>query len=186
MCLQRLGRVRNNARLFHLVGNGIGTVRLIVSSHQFQKFVQTVFHVFNLGTKLVSRDFHDPCCLPDRTFRTSGTVVCKLRNRCFQLSSPLFVLPSVWVSWGGTAMLQTAVRVVQSPSPLLVIVLLFSARQDGQDRRVSVECEIPVVKVFARCVRLWLSDSHVLWTRFRHRLLHCSHGFRVPTLLLSS
>ena len=25
----------------HLVGNGISTVRLIVSSHQFQKFVQT-------------------------------------------------------------------------------------------------------------------------------------------------
>ena len=59
MCLQRLGRVRNNARLFHLVGNGIGTVRLIVSSHQFQKLVQTVFHVFDLGTKLVSHDLHE-------------------------------------------------------------------------------------------------------------------------------
>ena len=45
-------------------------------------------------------------------------------------------------------MLQTAVRVVESPSPLLVIVSLFSARQERQDRvtRVSVECEIPVVK----------------------------------------
>ena len=41
----RLGRVRNNARLFHLIRNGISTVRLIESSHQFQKFVQTVFHV---------------------------------------------------------------------------------------------------------------------------------------------
>ena len=31
-------------------------------------------------------------------------------------------------------MLQTAVRVVESPSPLLVIVALSSARQDRQDR----------------------------------------------------
>ena len=31
-------------------------------------------------------------------------------------------------------MLQTAVRVVESPSPLLAIVSLFSARQDRQDR----------------------------------------------------
>ena len=77
-------------------------------------------------------------------------------------------------------MLQTAVRVMESPLPLLVIVSLFSAKQDRQDRvsRVSVDCEIPVVKVFAKCVRLWLSDSHVLWARFRHRLSHCSHGFR--------
>ena len=43
--------------------------------------------------------------------------------------------------------------------------------------RVSFECEIPVVKVFAWCVRLWLSDSHVLWARFRHRLFHRSHSF---------
>ena len=33
-------------------------------------------------------------CLPDRTFHTSGTAVCKLRNRCFQLSSRLSVLLS--------------------------------------------------------------------------------------------
>ena len=31
-------------------------------------------------------------------------------------------------------MLQTAVRAVESPSPLLVVVSLFSARQDRQDR----------------------------------------------------
>ena len=31
-------------------------------------------------------------------------------------------------------MLQTAVRVEESPSPLLVIVSLFSARQERQDR----------------------------------------------------
>ena len=31
-------------------------------------------------------------------------------------------------------MLQTALRVVESPSPLLVIVSLSSARQDRQDR----------------------------------------------------
>ena len=59
MCLQRLRRVRDDARLFHLVGNGISTVRLIVSSHQFQKFVQTVFHVFNLGTELARHDQHE-------------------------------------------------------------------------------------------------------------------------------
>ena len=34
-------------------------------------------------------------------------------------------------------MLQTAVRVVESPSPLLAIVSLFSARQDRQDRGAS-------------------------------------------------
>ena len=39
--------------------------------------------------------------------------------------------------------------------------------------RVSVEREVPVVKVFAKCVRLWLPDSHVFWARFRHRLTHC-------------
>ena len=44
--------------------------------------------------------------------------------------------------------------------------------------RVSVECRIPVVKVFARCVRFWLADFHVLWAQFRHWLSHCSHGFR--------
>ena len=43
---------------------------------------------------------------------------------------------------------------------------------------VSVEREVPVVKVSARCERLWLSDSHVLWARFRHRLSHRSHSFR--------
>ena len=75
-----------------------------------------------------------PFCIPDRTFRTSGTVVCKLRNRCFQLSSRLSVLLSVWASWESSAMLQTVVRVVESPSPLSVIVSLSSARQDRQDR----------------------------------------------------
>ena len=59
MCLQRLGRVRNNARLFYLVGNGISTVRLTVSSHRFQKFVQTVFHVFDFGTELVRHDLYE-------------------------------------------------------------------------------------------------------------------------------
>ena len=44
--------------------------------------------------------------------------------------------------------------------------------------RVSVEREVPVVKVFARCVRLWLPDSHILWVWCRHRLSHCSHGSR--------
>ena len=67
----------------------------------------------------------------------------------------------------------------------------YSCLQQGrisriERTRVSVECEIPVIKVFARCVRLWLSDSHVLWARFRHRLSQCSHGFRVLSLLRSS
>ena len=59
MSLERLRRVRNDARLFHLVGNGISTVRLVVSSHQLQVFVQTVFHVFDLGTELVRHDLHE-------------------------------------------------------------------------------------------------------------------------------
>ena len=78
-------------------------------------------------------------------------------------------------------MLQTAVRVVGSPSPPLVIVLAVFSRAKWAASSVPAypfECEIPVVKVFARCVRLWLSDSHVLWARFRHGLSHCSHGFR--------
>ena len=54
----------------------------------------------------------------------------------------------------------------------------FHAKARIERTRVSVECEVPVVKVFARCVRLWLPDSHVFWARFRHRLTYCSHGFR--------
>ena len=64
MRLQRFRRVRNNARLFYLVGNGIGTVRLIVSCHQFQNFVQTVFHIFNLGTELLRHDLDEQSLLP--------------------------------------------------------------------------------------------------------------------------
>ena len=63
---------------------------------------------------------------------------------------------------------------------LFVIVSLFSTRLDRQDRaypRIR-EREVPVVEVFARCVRLWLPDTHALWARFRHRLSHCSRGFR--------
>ena len=59
MCLQRLGRFRDNARLFHLVGNGTSTIRVIVWSHHVQKYVQTVFHVFNLGTELVRHNLYE-------------------------------------------------------------------------------------------------------------------------------
>ena len=38
--------------------------------------------------------------------------------------------------------------------------------------------KVLVVGVLAKCVRLWLPDSHVLWARFRHRLSHGSPGFR--------
>ena len=53
--------------------------------------------------------------------------------------------------------MQTAVLVVESPSQLLAIVLLLSAKQDRQDPTYPrvVECEIPVIKVFAWCVWLW-------------------------------
>ena len=47
MSSERLGRIRDDAR------------RLIVSSHQFQKFVQTVFHVFDLGTELVRHNLYE-------------------------------------------------------------------------------------------------------------------------------
>ena len=69
-------------------------------------------------------------------------------------------------------MLQTAVRVVESPSPLLALSRCLQQGRIGriERTRVTVECEIPVVKVFARCVRLRLSDSHALWARFRHQL----------------
>ena len=130
MCFQKLRRIWNNARLF-LLGRERDLCRSphrIVSPlpeirsdglPRLQSWNQTCKSWF---ARIV------PCCLPDRTFRTSGTVVCKHRNRCFQLSSPLSVLLSVWASWGGTAMLQTAVRVVESPSPLLAILSLFSAK----------------------------------------------------------
>ena len=58
MCLLRLGCLRHDARFFHLVGLGISTVRL-VSSFQFQKFVQTIFHVFDLGTEIVRHHVHE-------------------------------------------------------------------------------------------------------------------------------
>ena len=39
---------------------------------------------------------------------------------------------------------------------------------------VSVEREVPIVKVFAKCVRLCFSNSQVLWAQFRHPLAHRS------------
>ena len=71
-----------NARLSHLVGNGIGIV---------QKFVQTIFLRFRSWNRSCMSKFERTvtCCLPDQTLRTSGQVVYKLRNRCFQLPSPL-------------------------------------------------------------------------------------------------
>ena len=87
--LQWLRRVRNGARQFHLVGNGIRAVCLTASPHQFQKLVQMVFRVLNSGTKLVHLRLarRVPCCLHDRTFRTSDAPVCKLQNSLFQASS---------------------------------------------------------------------------------------------------
>ena len=84
MCLQRLGRVRNNARLFSL-----GRERdQFVSSHQFQKFVQTVFHVFDLGTELVRHDVYEQSHAAFLIGRSvhQAQLSDKLRNRCFQLS----------------------------------------------------------------------------------------------------
>ena len=182
MSLQRLRRVRDDARLFYLIGNGIGTVRLVVSSHQFQKFVQKVFHVFDLGTELVRHDLHEQsraAFLIGRSvhqaqlsvsFETvvsrfshhfSCTFLCEHREEVQQCCRLLFVWWSrqhhCW--WLSHCLQQGRIGRIECT-------------------RVSVECEIPVVKVFAWCIRLWLSDSHVLWARFRHRLSHCSHGFR--------
>ena len=58
-------------------------------------------------------------------------------------------------------MLQTAVC-VESPSHRWRLSPCFQQGKMGriEGTRVSVECEIPVVKVFT-CVRLWLADSHV-------------------------
>ena len=127
MSLQRLRRVRDDARLFHLVRNGICTVRLVVSTHRVQKVVQTVFHVFYLGTELVRHDLHEQshaAFLIGRSVHQAHLSV-SFQNRCFQLSSRLSVRLSVCehrekVQQG----LQTAVRVAESPSPLLVTVSL--------------------------------------------------------------
>ena len=183
MSLQRLRRVRNDARLFHLVGNEISTVRLLVSSHQFQKFVQRSLPRLRSWNRTCTSLFERTvqCCLPDQTFRTSGTVVCKLRKPLFPAFLTTFRAPfcvsivskyskvADCCSCGGVA-----ITTVGDWSRC------FQQGWIGWIERtcVSVEREVPVVKVFARCERLWLSDSHVLWARFRHRLSHRSHSFR--------
>ena len=174
---------------FHLVRNGICTVRLVVSTHQFQKFIQTVFHVFYLGTELVRHDLHEqshPAFLIERSVHQAQLSV-SFENRCVQLSSRLSVLLSV-----------SAVRVVESPSPLLVIVSLC-VQQSWIGRiehtRVSVEREVPVVKVFARGVRFfffricrsgcfsWYLCSHikfndsVRWPGIQFSTTRVMHGF---------
>ena len=43
---------------------------------------------------------------------------------------------------------------------------------------MSIERNVPLVEVFAGHTRLWLPDSHVFWTRSRHRLSHRSQSIR--------
>ena len=118
-----------------MIGNDISTVRLIVSSHQFQKFVRTVFHVFNLGNELVRHNLYEQSraafligrSVHQAQLSVSFETVVSSFPRDFPCS---FLRDHRDV---GTARLQTAVRVVES-SPLLVIVSLSSARQHRQDR----------------------------------------------------
>ena len=140
MSLQRFRRVRDDARLFHLVWNGICTVRFVVPIHKFQKVFQTIFHVFCLGTELVRHVLHEQSHIVFRIGRSlhQAQVFVSVHNPCFQLSlrlSARFVVCEhrEKVQQG----LQTAVRVVESPSPLLVIVSLCFARLDRQDRAYS-------------------------------------------------
>ena len=82
---------------FDLVGNGISTIRLVVSSRQFQKFVQTIFRVFDLGTELVRHDLQEQsraAFLIVRSVRQAQLSL-SFESRCFQLSSRRSVLPSV-------------------------------------------------------------------------------------------
>ena len=136
MSFQRLRRVRDDARLFHLVGNGICTVRLVVSIHQFQKFIQTVFHVFYLGTELVCyvlyEQFHAAFLIGRSVHQAQLSVSLETVVSSFPHDFPCAFLCEYRekVQQG----FQTSVRVVESPSPLLVIVSLCSARLDKQDR----------------------------------------------------
>ena len=180
------------------------TVRLIVSSHQFHKIVETVFHVFNLGTEFVRHDLHEQSRAALLIWRSVHqaqlsvsfenvvssfphdfpcSFLCEHREKVQQGCRLLIV----WWSRHHHCFQQGRIgRIVHTRVSVeceVPVVKVFARcvrlwLSDSHCTRVSVEREVPVVKVFARCVRLWLPDSHVLWARFRHRLSHCSHGFR--------
>ena len=149
--------------LVHLVGNGIGIVRLVVSSHQSQKLVQTVFHVFNLGTKLVSHDLHEQ----SRAAFLIGRSVHQA-----QLSESFETVVSSFSHRFPCSFLCEHREEMQQCCKLLLVwwcrhhhcwrlSCCFQLRKICriERTRASVECETQIVKAFAKCVRLWLSAS---------------------------
>ena len=124
-----------------------------------------------------------PCCLSDRTFFTSKRVVCKLQNRCFQLSSPLSVLFS-------------CVRIVSRYSEIAdscscggvaittVGACLAVFSKAGQAGSSVPACPLNVKQLSKSLPGAygWLPDFRVFWARFRHQLTHCSHDFRTAAL----
>ena len=79
---------------FHFVWNGIGTVRILVSSHQLQKIVQTFFHVLDRGTEQICHDLnkqsHPNLVIGNSVHQAQLSV--SFEKRCFQLSSRSSVL----------------------------------------------------------------------------------------------
>ena len=143
--------------------NGIRPVRLIVSSYQFQKFVHTVFHVFDLGTKVVRHDLHE---WSRAALLVGGSV------HQAQLSVSLETVVSSFPHDFSCSILHEHREVVQqiadccscgavSITTVVDCPAAFS-RAGWAGSSVSVKREVPVVNVFARCVLFWLSNSQVL------------------------
>ena len=82
-------------------------------------------------------------------------------------------------------MLQTAVRVALSPSPLSLTVTRASLDRI-ECSSTSLERTVPIVKVFARRLRLWLSNFQVLGAVSTPTVPSFSQRLWVPTLPRSS
>ena len=153
------------------------TVRLIVSSHQFQTFVQTVFHVLDPGTKLVCHNLHEQS-RADFLVRTS--VHQAQLSVSFETVVPSFRAPfcvSIERKYNGVANCCSCGGIAITAVADCLAAFSRAGYAGSSVPAYPWNVKVPVAKVFAICVRLWLPDSHVLWTRLRYRLSHCPHSF---------
>ena len=143
---------------------GIGTFRLLVSSPQFLEIRSGDLPRLRSWNQTWKSWFARtvPCCQPGRTFRTSG-------NGCLQASKPLFptslttfrapfcVSIVSWYSKVAVCCPCGGVAITTVGDSLAV----FSKARKARSSVPAYLFEVPVVKVFAKCVWLWLPDSHV-------------------------
>ena len=157
-----LRRVRHGARQFHLVENRIRVVCFNASPHQLQKYVQMVFHVFNSGTKLVHLRFarRVPCCFRDRTFRASGTAVCKLRNCLFPAFLTILHVPfSVGIEkkrYSSVADFCSNGNVAVTKADDCLAAFSKVGQSGSNASAFPLNVKVPVIKVFATSEQLWL------------------------------